>query len=219
MPKLKNTLLSTIPARDISKWAKWTEEHFWENQKGNAALYDSLLRFPGRDFRSDDFLQGVYDMLAAFKMNSRRARLSKPATFKKSIKKHADTLKSLTKVKLEKVKGADSGLIDTINCLFDNLKLVQTQSRLVTFSKAMHFLLPDLFMPIDHRYTLRFFYGQHAPANQKACFLQVFEQFRQFAHAHGEALKALVDKGSRWNRNIPKIIDNVIIGFVSNKMD
>jgi len=219
MPKLKNTLIATIPAKDIPKWSKWTEEHFWKDQRGDAGeLYNHVLTCPGRDIRSDSFLGLVYGMLAAFKMNARGAILSEPADFKKTIKKHADTIESLAKVKLEKVKESDSGLINTIGSLFDHLHLTQTKSRLVTFSKTMHFLLPNLFMPIDRWYTLRFFYG-HPPANQKACFLEVFEQCRAFAHQHSEALKALENPNSRWNRNVPKIIDNVIIGYVSNKMD
>jgi len=219
MPTLKNTLLSSIPAKSITRLAGRGEELLTQKYHKSSALYDSILRFPNKDFRSNDFLQRVYDMLVAFKMNSQAARLSTPADFIKSIKEHADTIQSLVKVKLEKVKESDSGLIDTVDFLFDNLELVQTKSPLVTFSKAMHFLLPDLFMPVDRRYTIRFFYGQHTPANQKACFLQVFEQYRQFAHQYCEVLKALVDKDSRWNRNVPKVIDNIIIAYVSNKME
>jgi len=218
MPKLKNTLLSTIPAKDIARLARRGEELLTKKYDKSSVLYDSVLRFPDKDFRSNDFLQRVYDMLVAFKMNSRGARLSEPADFKRTLKKHADMIQSFAKFKLEKIKESDSGLTDSICFLFDNLELVQTKSPLVTFSKTMHFLLPDLFMPIDRRYTLRFFY-ESTPANQKACFLQVFEQYRQFAHQHSEALKALVNPKSRWNRSIPKVIDNVIIGYVSNKME
>ena len=157
-------------------------------------------------------------MLIAFKMNSRGARLCELTDFKKSIKKHADTIQSLAKYKLEKVKSTDDTFNETIDSLFDKLHLTQTKSSLVTFSKAMHFLLPDLFMPIDRRYTLRFFY-ESTPINQKQCFLQVFEQCRQFAQEHSEILKAQVDKTSCWNRNIPKVIDNIIIAYVSEKME
>ena len=101
--------------------------------------------------------------------------------------------------------------------LFDDLCLTQTKSSLVTFSKAMHFILPDLFMPVDRWCMLRFFY-ESTPMNEKQCFLQVFEQFWQFAHKHHETLKAQVDKASCWNRNIPKVIDNIIIAYVSEKM-
>ena len=218
MPKLKNTLIATIPAKDIARLAQCGEELLSQKYKKSAALYDRILQFPDKDFRSNDFLDRVYGMLNAFGMNSQKARLSLPAAFKQYLKKHADTIQSLAKIKLERIKESDSELIGTIGDLFDNLRLTQTNSPLVTFSKTMHFLLPDLFMPIDRRYTLRFFY-EHAPTNQKACFLQVFEQYRAFSHQHSEALQALADPHSRWNRNVPKIIDNAIIGYVSNKME
>jgi hypothetical protein len=168
-------------------------------------------------------------------MNTKGAKLSKLTDFKKSIKKHADTIQSLVKVKLEKVKEADGNLkeaIDSLFGLFDNHQLVQTKSPLVTFSKTMHFFLPDLFMPIDRKYTLQFFYGKppyksenygrydltNTIEKQKQCFLDIFEQFRQFAKKHHETLQKQVDADSRWSRNIPKIIDNIIIAYVSENM-
>jgi hypothetical protein len=158
-------------------------------------------------------------MLIAFKMNSRGAKLSALADFKKSIIKHADIIQSLVKYKLEKVKATDESFNETIGSLFCNLSgLTQTALSLVTFSKTMHFILPDLFMPIDRNFTMRFFY-QSPPINQKQCFLQVFEQFRLFAQEHYAILKEQVDSNSRWNRNIPKVIDNIIIAYASEKME
>ena len=180
-------------------------------------LYNRILRSSRNDIGSNEFIKLVYDMLVAFKMNSRRAKLSELADFKKSIKKHADTIQSLAKFKLEKVKETDDSFKETIGFWFDNLCLTQTNARLVTFSKTMHFLLPDLFMPIDREYTLRFFYGSTS-GNEKRCFLQVFEQFRQYAQKHHAILKAQVDKRSHWNRNIPKVIDNIIIAYVTETM-
>ena len=217
MTKLKRDLISTISMKDIAKLAKSGDKLL--TQEYDATLYHRILCSSRNDISSDDFIEPIYEMLIAFKMNSRGAKLSKLPDFKKLIKKHADTIGSLYKVKLEKVKATDDALIDTIGSLFCNLDgLTQTNSTLVTFSKTMHFLLPDLFMPIDRRYTLRFFY-ESPPINQKQCFLQVFEQFRQFAQEHHDILKAQVDSNSRWNRNIPKIIDNIIIAYVSEKME
>ena len=212
MPKLKQTLLSAIPAKSIARLAKSGEKLL---KKYDAEFYNRILRYSRKDIFSDKFLELVYKMLVAFKMNSRGAKLS--VDFKETVKEHADTIQSLAKYKLEKVKATDEAFTATLDSLFGNLRLTQTKSSLVTFSKAMHFLLPDLFMPIDRRYTLRFFY-ELSPVNEKQCFLQVFEQFRQFAHEHHETLKAQVDKTSHWNRNIPKVIDNVIIAYVSEKM-
>ena len=216
MPKLKRDLLSTITAKSIARLAKSGEKLLTQEYDDSSELYNRILRFSRNDIGSDEFIELVYNMLIAFKMNSRGAKLCALPDFKKSIKKHADTIQSLAKYKLENVKATDDTFNETIDSLFDKLHLTQTKSSLVTFSKAMHFLLPDLFMPIDRRYTLRFFY-ESTPINQEQCFLQVFEQFRAFAQEHHEILKAQVDKKSLWNRNIPKIIDNIIIAFVTEQ--
>ena len=218
MPKLKRDLLSTIPAKSIARLAKSGEKLLTQEYDETAERYNRILRFPRKDINSDEFINLVYDMLIAFKMNSRGAKLSAFADFKTTIAKQADIIQSLAKYKLEKVKATDDTFIATIDSMFDSLRLTQTKSSLVTFSKAMHFLLPDLFMPIDGRYTLRFFY-ESKPVNEKACFLQVFEQFRLFAQEHHESLREQVDSNSHWNRNIPKVIDNIIIAYVSEKME
>ena len=210
MPKLKRNLLSTIPAKSIARLAKSGEKLL--TQGYDAELYNRILRFPRKDINSDEFIKLVYDMLIAFKMNSRRAKLSAFVDFKKTIIKKTDIIQSLAKYKLEKVKATDDSFVATIDSLFDDLRLTQTKSSLVTFSKAMHFILPDLFMPVDRWYTLRFFY-ESTPVNEKACFLQVFEQFRLFAQEHHESLQEQVDSNSHWNRNIPKVIDNIIIAY------
>ena len=217
MQKLQRDLLSTIPVKSITQLARSGEKLLTQEYDKTSELYNRILRFPRNDITSDEFIKLVYDMLIAFKMNSRGAKLSAFADFKKTIKKHADTIQSFARYKLEKVKETDDSFKEMIDSLFDNLCLTQTKSSLVTFSKTMHFLLPDLFMPIDRRYTLRFFY-ESTPINQKQCFLQVFEQFRAFAQEHHEILKAQVDKTSCWNCNIPKVIDNSIIAYVSEKM-
>jgi hypothetical protein len=218
MPILKRDLLSTIPAKNIARLAKRGEELLTQEYNETAERYKRILHYSRKDINSDESIKLVYDMLIAFKMNSRGAKLAELSDFKKSIKKHADIIQSLEKYKLEKVKATDDSFNEVIGSLFCNLSgLTQTASSLVTFSKTMHFILPDLFMPIDGRYTLRFFY-ESKPINEKQCFLQVFEQFRLFAQEHHAILKAQVDKTSCWNRNIPKVIDNIIIAYVSEKM-
>ena len=219
MPTLKRDLLSTIAAQSIARLAKRGEGLLTQEYDETAERYNRILRYSRKDICSDGFIKDIYDMLIAFKMNSRGAKLSAFTDFKKTIAKHANIIQSLAKYKLEKVKATDDAFNETIDSLFCNLTgLTQTNAPLVTFAKAMHFLLPDLFMPIDRRYTLRFFY-ESTPINQKQCFLQVFEQFRQFAHEHHETLKEQVDKTSRWSHNIPKVIDNIIIAYVSEKME
>ena len=230
MPKLKRVLISTIPPKNIVRLAKGGEKLL--TQEYDAELYHRILRSSRSDISSDDFIEQIYEMLVAFKMNSRGAKLAELPDFKKAIKKHADTIQSLAKVKLEKVKATDDAFTDTIGTLFCNLDgLTQTRSTLVTFSKTMHFLLPDLFMPIDRKFTLQFYYSDlpfknkcamqnviNTREKQKKCLSFISEDFRRYAREHCEVLSEQIKSTSPWNRNIPKVIDNIIIAYVSEKM-
>ena len=97
-----------------------------------------------------------------------------------------------------------------MSSLFYNLAgLTQTKLSLVTFVKAVHFLLPDIFMPIDRRYTLQFYYVNAfnrtnsmenvIDSSEKECLHQAFEDYRQFYQKHHALLVAQVDKTSRWS--------------------
>ena len=223
--------LTIIPAKDIAKLAKRGEAILEQNYRKVAMLYDKILRFPRKDVASDNLLELVYKMVKAFGMGRPNVRLLESPDFKKLIKKHADTIQSIGKLKLEKVKDTDVAFKETADELFDNLRLNQAQTRLVTFSKTMHFLLPDLFMPIDRKFTLQFYYAdlpfknKRAMQNvidsrekQKACLSFISEDFRRYAREHCEVLSGQVKPTSRWNRNIPKVIDNIIIAYVSENL-
>jgi hypothetical protein len=164
-------------------------------------------------------------------MDSRGAKLSDFKTFKNSLQKNNENIQGLAKLRIEKLKETNNQLKEKIDFLFNNLRLVaEDKPPLVTFSKTMHFFLPNLFMPIDRKFTLPFFYRtppfdpqNHVPfsknyQSQIQIFCDIFEQFRQFANRYRSFLETQIDPHSRWNRNIPKIIDNLIISYVTNKM-
>ena len=232
MPILKRDLL-TITETDIPRLAKSGEELLSQKFAQSAELYNRILHSSRDDLASDELIEHVYDMLIAFGMNSQKAKMSELLDFTKLIQKHADTIQSLAKLKLEEIEENDNAFKTTIDSLFSALEgITQTISTLGTFSKTMHFLLPDLFIPISRKNTLQFYYAdmpfnrerkmQHvidSGEKQRECLEQVFDDFRQFAQKRYEILKAQVDKTSCWNRNIPKVIDNILIAYVSEKME
>ena len=55
------------------------------------------------------------------------------------------------------IRTLDDKAIIILTGLFEKLNLVKTKSPLVTFSKTLHFFLPNLVVPIDRRYTCDFF--------------------------------------------------------------
>jgi len=75
----------------------------------------------------------------------------------------------------------------------------------------MHFILPDLIMPIDRKNTLNFFYGNAAELENY--FTRIFSYSYEIAHRID--LQSFPD--STWNQSVPKIIDNAIISKMSPK--
>ena len=225
MPTIRNPLL-LLSSDEIANLLK---NH---RQDKATELYDKVLRFPQEYILfDDDFLGLVYKTIETFDMKRGSVKLVEQSSFKGTLRKYAHTIQSLAAYRIETINDADGKLMDTISFLFDNLELVQGDAPLVTFSKTMHFLLPDLFMPIDRKYTIQYFYREppykrenydlpHVMGTrekQKERLFEVFEQFRLIFHKHGAVLS--VNSISQWNRNIPKVIDNVVMTFVKENME
>ena len=165
---------------------------------------------------SDEFIELVYVTLCAWNMNSRGAKLADFESFKESLRAHKDNFMRLSNIRLEELTAEQLAeiLSGDGRALFLNLTLVaDTKPRLVTYSKALHFFVPNLFMPIDRTYTLKYFYDNfNVPTNIERQFdrlSEVLEESRRLATS--VRLTQFID--TVWNANIPKTIDNIIIGY------
>ena len=200
--------------KELQKALNYTLEHYRPHDPGSY-LYNKIFEFKFSQKFSEDFIELLYVTLSAWNMNSRGAKLSDFSVFSESIKEHKSDFKKLEHQKIQDLEKNK----EIIKDLFDNLKVVdEGKPPLVTFSKTLHFILPDLIAPIDRRYTLRFFYGK----NTESCFSSKEKQFEVFWHIETEFskytqkndLNSYVDKNG-WNRSIPKIMDNAVIGYIS----
>jgi hypothetical protein len=95
--------------------------------------------------------------------------------------------------------------------VYGDLNLMETGGRLVSNSKTMHFMLPDLVMPMDRQNTLNFFYGNTGESPEK--FMDIMDCAYQVAQRSD--LRRYLDK--KWNQSIPKVIDNAIISRMDAK--
>ncbi len=160
-------------------------------------------------------------------MNARGAKLNNFEAFKDSIKQNKKEITSLKKFNIELLDETNKyKVLETTKILFKKLDLVgkswnkkKIKSKIVSFSKTLHFLLPELIVPIDRKYTLSFFYNntniptdsndQKNNEKQIELFNELYDKFQQLAIKY--PLKQFID--NKWNTNIPKIIDNMIIGY------
>jgi hypothetical protein len=162
-----------------------------------------------------------------FLMGMRGLKLFPFKEFWDSIQVHKQVLMSLTRYKMESIaSGAiPQGLLDELKLLFCRLKVVPPKEKpgegskegpkLVAVSKTLHFLLPDLVMPVDRAKVLSFLGKKgDVPSDQEqqfAWFREVFGKYIELTAHLG--LTSSNGDGHWWNTSVPKRIDNAIIGF------
>jgi hypothetical protein len=166
------------------------------------------------------FCNLVHSTLEKWNMNQRRAKLSPVSNLRRSLMENRTDLVKVYKHKLHLLNSErmPPGLIDLLERLFCNLEVMDSKRRIVGVSKTLHFLLPDLVMPMDGKFTMLYFYGYNKFSNNiegefktfKDIFMNTVEIASRLNLSEGD-----VD-GVGWNTSIPKLIDNVIIGFFTH---
>ena len=88
---------------------------------------------------------------------------------------------------------------------------MKSGAKLISNSKVMHYILPDLVMPMDGQNTLEFFFGNQNETKDK--FLTILTCSREISQKTN--LTEFLDNG--WHQSIPKVIDNAILSFENPK--
>ncbi len=99
--------------------------------------------------------------------------------------------------------------------------LTKAESVLVANAKAMHHFLPDLVPPIDHAYTLMFFFQRTTlPGPASETFEMLFPRFAEIGKSAGTLIREAVTRSSSpagpcgWNSGHAKVVDNALIGWM-----
>jgi hypothetical protein len=159
----------------------------------------------------DSFLKNLYGTLQAWGIGRQASVLLSFSDFTCSLRDFSSNISELEGLSLE-----DNLEIPKISeklwTLISSLKIVGNKAKLVSSSKTLHHLLPDLISPIDRRYTQTFFLWdmpkfQYA---QKDCFYEIFRVFAAIAKKARPS--QYVGKG--WNTSLSKVIDNAMIGLI-----
>ena len=87
------------------------------------------------------------------------------------------------------------------------------ETKIVSGSKALHHVLPELVPPIDRQYTARFFHHKTFNQGDQSAFMEMFPKFHQIARDSVAELGQLLGQG--WiSTSSTKLIDNAIVGWV-----
>jgi hypothetical protein len=168
------------------------------------------------------FLRKLHETLGKWNMDQRRAQLSFFEDFKRSIKFWKDYLVKLYQYKIyENIDNDMHEIEEMLEKIFCNVKIMQSKRRIVGVSKTLHFLLPDLIMPIDGKFTMSAIYGynkfSNTPEKEFVTFRQILREFLEITDRL-QLSQADVD-GKNWNTSVPKLIDNSIIGLMKSEIE
>lgn len=165
---------------------------------------------------SDDFLHSVRATLEKWDMNKRGAKLVDLSTMCLSIRSFEEYLINLYRYRIEDLAESEiEEVLEKLRVLFCGLKIMATKRCIVGVSKALHFLLPDLVMPIDSSNTMLAFYGYNRYDNSAEKEFVTFRDIfiKSYKIAKRLDLSRSDVSGFRWSCSVPKIIDNSIFGF------
>lgn len=204
--------------------AECNKDYRTGNSDNALNLYEEIINRHRRTkelvilIEDNTFLLLVYETLKAWNMDQRAANLVSFDTLKTSILSYRKELVELHNSEYQLAHLADSSKLKAeklLKELFYNLSVMESQRRIVGVSKTLHFLLPDLVMPMDSKFTMTYFYGYNKNAAKPE------DEFEDFKHIFDRTVKITKKlnlsnehvKGGRWNTSVPKLIDNSIIGF------
>lgn len=164
------------------------------------------------DDESDRYLELIYATLVSWDMNTRGAKMKYFDKFKLNILKNRKNLMHLSSHILDKLSDKQFEEAKRVcGKIYSNMHVMISSGRLVSNSKTMHFILPDLVMPMDGQNTLNFFFGNAGESKRR--FLTILE--RSYHIAKSIDLRQFLDE--KWNLSISKVIDNAIISHMSPK--
>ena len=175
------------------------------------------------NFLCDEYIEMVYATLVAWGMHRSGkggAKMPDYADFYKSIKNIYATLCKYRRTKIENVSASDITQVisDLSDICFGNNSIVAstTKSKVVSASKTLAHILPDLVPPMDRQYTVCFFNNRKHNCNltikdEKQFFEDVMMCMWEFYQNKTilSSLHPLVKSGSHCS--LPKLFDDLII--------
>lgn len=169
-----------------------------------------------------EFHRAIHRTLEEWDMNKRGARLTSLDNLKDSVVTYRESFVELYEYKLyDDIYDDMTTIKKIVERIFCNLKVMESKRRIVGVSKALHFLLPDLIMPIDSKYTMTAFYGYNKYQSSAKKEFEDFWEIVEKTYEIAERLELRPEDadGELWKLSVPKLIDNAIIGLWNSKKE
>lgn len=193
------------------------------NYFGGPSLYfhQKALEYQQTEFLSDRHIEYVYATLVAWgmhRMGLTGAKMPNYDEFKESIVAHKDKLEELRGKRIEYItRNEIDSIIESLSIICFSIKGSTSQSHLVSGSKTLAHILPNLVCPMDRQYTLRFFKFR-SKDTENDIFKFVMRSMWDFYQNSNNVKSVQSLLGQTFNENYPKIFDNLIIEYVKDKL-
>lgn len=173
----------------------------------------------------DKFQSNLYKTVKTWVSNAPfgGCKLKSSSDFFKIIEKIADDLEQIREITLESLVEKKTNFSQTeemLQSIFERLETADQPAQLVSSSKTLFHLLPDLIMPVDRAHVLSFFIGWRK-ANSSISrkkeieyFIGIFKYYYRICKKNFNQIKDIYYKKRReHDSSMPKIIDNAVCGY------
>lgn len=188
-------------------------------------FHEKAIAFCGKNkkkFLSDEHIQAIYAVLVAWGMNRAGKKGAKMPTynrFKESILRNRFCIETLKDKSITTISEDDlKKILPCLTCLCFNIEATTRSSRIVSGSKTLAHILPDLVCPIDNRYTLTFFQKEFAKKeSEESKFQHIIKKMWEFYQ--DEEIKKNIQTDGVFAHSLPKIFDNLIISYRQEQIE
>lgn len=179
-------------------------------------FHEKAIKLCDKDFLSDNHIEAIYAVLVAWGMNragEKGAKMPPYHIFKESILRNKWCIENLKEYRIEQIECEDKfkEILKCLTCLCFNIQATKCSSKLVSSSKTLAHILPNLVCPIDNLYTLTFFKDGLKKKNEMEKFQYIITQMWLFYKC---VKLSKIKVGLSFAHSYPKIFDNLIIEYV-----
>lgn len=187
---------------------------------GGPSIYfhEKALECIDKEFLSEKHLEYIYATLASWgmhRMGKTGAKMPNYNDFKESILSVRKELVSWKDLSIEKIdKNAFDELLPHLQDVCFRINASKCDTKLVSSSKTLAHILPNLVCPMDREYTLTFFYGEKNLTKTKElkAFNYIMQKMWDFYHEPKTSI-IKCEKNKAFCESLPKIFDNMIIAY------
>ena len=181
-------------------------------------FHQKALEYQQKEFLSERHIEYVYATLVAWgmhRMGPNGAKMLDYDIFKKSIWDNRQPLEELKDKRIEDITADEiDSIIEKLSEICISVKGSSSKSHLVSGSKILAHILPNLVCPMDRQYTCKFFGVNLNSKNEQTFFKEVIHQMWKFYQDPNQIRLLKPILGKPFNMSFPKIFDNLIINYV-----